>query len=120
MSEWVRENPDRARAIHRTFRFRHADKIRESNKRDRIRRDYGLSLEAYDAILARGCAICGATDKPLGLDHDHATGKNRDALCHPCNQALGLFYDDPERLRRAASYLEHHRSEQPAWTREAA
>jgi hypothetical protein len=50
------------------------------------------------------CAICyeePATD----LDHDHATGELRGMLCKRCNLALGLFDDDPERLRFAAEYV---------------
>lgn len=42
-------------------------------------------------------------------DHDHTTGQFRGWLCHRCNVSLGLMADDPERLRAAADYLEHHR-----------
>jgi hypothetical protein len=43
----------------------------------------------------------------LCLDHDHTTGKVRDALCHGCNVGLGAFADDPKRLRDPAvrSYI---------------
>jgi hypothetical protein len=84
---------------------------------------YGLTPEAYDALLkSQGgcCAICGSPDPRNGgqlrwaVDHDHAccAGKKtcgrcvRALLCHPCNQGLGLFGDDPVRLRAAAAYLE--------------
>jgi hypothetical protein len=73
---------------------------------------YGLTPEAYAALLetqdAR-CAIC-RTDTPGGkggwhVDHNHATGLVRGLLCTNCNQGLGQFADDPDRLRAAADYL---------------
>lgn len=51
------------------------------------------------------CAICGESGK-LVLDHCHSTGRFRAALCHACNSALGLFREDPARMRKAAEYVE--------------
>ena len=59
------------------------------------------ALEKQNGI----CAIClnrAATHR----DHCHATDKFRGMLCHQCNVVLGLVYDDPDVLRRAATYLE--------------
>jgi hypothetical protein len=53
------------------------------------------------------CAICGRErNRPLDLDHNHKTGEPRGLLCRSCNNGLGLFEDDPKRLRAAADYLE--------------
>ena len=56
------------------------------------------------------CAICGielgSTTRGANADHDHATGQPRALLCGSCNTGLGAFSDDPERLRRAAGYIE--------------
>lgn len=49
------------------------------------------------------CMVCGASD--TCVDHDHATGKVRGALCRDCNLALGCFTDSVERMRRAVMYL---------------
>lgn len=74
---------------------------------------YGLTREEFDLLHAQhnACAICGKYDwggkhaKPH-VDHDHITGKVRGLLCSPCNQGLGMFFDSPGVLRRAAAYLE--------------
>jgi hypothetical protein len=34
-------------------------------------------------------------------------------LCDPCNRALGMFGDDPERLITAARYLQAHKGATP-------
>ncbi len=81
--------------------------------------NYGIGHDEYDRMLASqggGCAIChdppNGTDrrtKSLHVDHDHATGKVRQLLCHYCNLGLGAFKDSPERLAAALEYrLRHH------------
>lgn len=86
-------------------------------KRDAVvRRFYGISLAEYHAMVEKQggvCAICGRSDevhgRALAIDHCHDTGVVRGALCGPCNRAIGLFKDDPSRLRNAAAYLESAR-----------
>lgn len=87
----------------------------------RMRHQYGLTREAFEAMLdrqQRRCAIC-RTDQPGGryrqwaVDHDHlccAEARScgscvRGLLCNGCNHGLGNFRDNPEALRRAADYL---------------
>ena len=89
-------------------------------KRAPRRAQLGLSLDEYEALLARqggGCAICGATPKRvkkdgtpyrLQVDHDHKTGKVRGLLCFQCNRLTLGKHADAERLRRAADYLDAH------------
>src|SRR5688572_8820217 len=44
------------------------------------------------------CAICQqASTRSLHLDHNHITGQIRELLCGPCNQAIGLLGEDPDR-----------------------
>jgi hypothetical protein len=63
------------------------------------------------------CPICERTEeqvknrggKKLGpwcCDHDHETGDYRGYLCHDCNRGIGILNDDPNRLRKAAKYIE--------------
>lgn len=84
----------------------------------RVRSIYGLTIEEYEELQAAGCGVCGAAEssgksKALHVDHDHSCcpgrrscGKCvRGALCTSCNQGLGRFKDDPDRLVAAAVYL---------------
>jgi Recombination endonuclease VII len=72
------------------------------------KRNYGLSLEDYNAMLAHQddkCACCHGiktevvTNKNghLFVDHCHQTGQVRGLVCGPCNTMLGLMKDSPER-----------------------
>lgn len=72
-----------------------------------IRRKFGLSKEAYAELLQNHnhrCAICSSSER-LHIDHHHATGKIRGALCGPCNRMIGLAKDNPETLYKAIEYL---------------
>lgn len=85
----------------------HPERTAEYDRRKRIK-SYGLTVEEYETILARGCAICG-THEGVVLDHNHGTGRARAGLCRLHNMGIGFFSDDPEALRRAADYLELHK-----------
>ncbi|WMX49060.1 endonuclease VII domain-containing protein [Streptomyces roseicoloratus] len=51
------------------------------------------------------CAICMAAPA-IHVDHCHETGRVRGVLCFNCHSAIGTLGDDPDRIRRAISYLE--------------
>lgn len=73
---------------------------------------YGLTLEQYAEMEKSQdgkCWICHLPEKlgqRLSVDHDAETGAVRGLLCRDCNRGIGLLRHDPERLRRAALYLE--------------
>lgn len=78
-------------------------------------RKRGLTIEQYRELIGRPCAICGRTAEQEGqerrimvIDHDHATGDNREPLCTRCNTALGKFGDNIDTVRSALAYLERH------------
>lgn len=104
--EWQAKNPEKARAAWRT-----AEKKSRNLHRDRARR-YGLTQEELTKLIddANGvCTLCGRLpNKYLVVDHCHASGEVRNILCEPCNQALGLFQDNVEFLKKAIKYLEKH------------
>lgn len=86
-----------------------------------LRSRYGLEVIAYVLMLEDQnyrCAICSRVltsetrRGELGracIDHCHTTGAIRKVLCQNCNWVLGLVYDNPETLRKAASYLEEYK-----------
>lgn len=87
-------------------------RAREEHRK--LARTYGVLGSELQAMLDGQdgrCAICGDPPKRkrLALDHDHATGRPRAFLCHPCNGALGLMRDDVDRLKKAIAYLKAHR-----------
>lgn len=93
---------------HRAQQFKYRASHKKALLAWRVKKQYGLTLDAYLAILARPCEVCGG--KAKHLDHCHATRLVRGGLCNNCNLGLGLFKDDPVRLRKAARYLAKKRS----------
>lgn len=85
------------------------------------KRNYGIddaTLEQMKKDQNYKCYLCHSEgfligknnhNEKLAVDHDHDTGKVRKLLCHNCNRALGLFKDNPELMRKAASYVEEHK-----------
>ena len=77
-------------------------------------RKYGLSVIAYNQLLAQQngvCAICREPEtagnaRELSVDHDHKTGRVRALLCGHCNSAIGFLRESPLLARAAATYLE--------------
>jgi hypothetical protein len=141
--KWRSKNPEKAKAIYAEFMRRNGDRVRAERKaryaadpkhhrrwalanperyamhlrKSALKKNFGLSLEDYDAMLeSQGgcCAICdatkpGANRKHFAVDHDHATGAVRGLLCNNCNYALGLLRDDPALFLSAERYLQKHR-----------
>lgn len=107
------------------------EKWREQNseemsafKRRWLLRRYGLTEADYTA-MGDACWICGTTDpgpgrKNFDIDHDHACCPGREScgkcirgkLCSRCNKFIGTVQDNPELLRKAATYLEKWQAEQ--------
>lgn len=88
-----------------------ASKIGQGGSRKyHLKRRYGITLDEFDALLAKQGSLCPiCLKRPAAhVDHDHRTGKVRGILCEMCNGGLGQFRDDPETIERAIEYLERH------------
>lgn len=118
-NEYRKRNPRKSQAAYRKEYYARKALHPEFNRQIGLRRNYGLTIADYDAMLAAQggvCAICG-TDDPHGkharfhVDHCHISGVVRGLLCNSCNTAVGLMADEPARLRKAAQYLETSRGE---------
>lgn len=107
--ECERERITRDRSEHPDL-HRYADWIAGIHK-------HGLTLNQYlDKVEEQGdgCAICDEPCERYHIDHDHRCCDKlrgcancfRGLLCRNCNSGLGMLGDDPQRLRRAAQYLE--------------
>ncbi len=112
---------------HRVARMKRDPEFRRKQHRRvsgyRRRNAIGVSHEEYRLMFESQnglCAICGRPEKKLCrpghaevkdlcADHDHATGRLRQLLCHGCNVMLGHAHDDPAILRAAADYIERHK-----------
>lgn len=106
-------DPEAAARKIREYNKTHPEMIKKVNRKSKLKREYGLTLEEYDhMLLSQGgvCKVCKgpplAKDNTYHVDHDHVSGKVRGILCHPCNVAIGNALESPERLRKLADYLE--------------
>ena len=79
------------------------------------RRKYGLSEDAYQAMIASQDDLCAICENPMRkktnrhVDHCHTSGRVRALLCNRCNTILGRMEESPELLRAMASYIERYR-----------
>lgn len=103
VKKWQKENPEK---------YEEGWK-RSTSQRDRLRKKatlYNISVEDLQKLYddANGkCEICGnEPNRWLVVDHCHNSTKVRGIICEQCNQALGLFKDNPEVMRAAALYIE--------------
>jgi hypothetical protein len=89
---------------------------------ERRMKKYGLTAVRFAEIFeAQGgcCYLCGEpldleTKRGMHVDHDHSCCRGaascgdcvRGFACMLCNNGIGAFGDDPERMRRVADQLE--------------
>jgi hypothetical protein len=116
MCAWRRANRDRINTKQRTryatdaeFRASERERARK-RKRERVCRVYGITVQEFDALLARqegACWICRRRFRSTPfIDHCHLTGWVRALLCTGCNSGLGSFCDYPAFLVRAGFFMQ--------------
>lgn len=98
----------------RTKAWRKANpaKHKEHQRKELLKRKFGITPEDYNKMFLDQegkCLICLRHQRDLKLtlavDHSHITGEIRGLLCHQCNHAIGLFYENKESIKRALEYL---------------
>lgn len=87
-----------------------------------LKREYGITLADYNALLRRQahrCAICRRPEqvkyrngevRRLSVDHDHVTKTVRGLLCHRCNILVWAFEDNHTTLDAIKGYLDDFRA----------
>ena len=98
----------------RTWQKEHPERVSRGNT-DKVWYRHGISEEGLSELFAKydgKCWVCLEADAEV-VDHDHSccTGNRtcgkciRGVLCRSCNAGIGMFYDSPDKLMMAASYL---------------
>lgn len=99
---------DRKHPLQELKERRAKEKSIRAKRNQRFVRNYGVSLDDYEAQYAAQagmCSICGQLNETLHIDHNHQSGDVRGLLCHNCNTAIGQLNDDEDRLLAAIMYL---------------
>ena len=78
----------------------------ERSKKYAVNKLYNLTVEEYDLILSKPCAICHK--KSEVLDHDHVSGKILEGLCSACNTGIGNLKEDVHLMHSAIEYILKH------------
>ena len=107
VKEWRKNNPEKCKQREKV-RWADKDYVKQQSqyKWSKLLNSYGLTQESYDALVLKGCQLCGNTAaKVYHLDHCHESGKFRGLLCSTCNNGLGMLGDTIESLEKAIEYL---------------
>lgn len=110
--QWRIVNRERYNERVRNYRAKNPGPHRDQTKKSHLKREYGISIEQKQQMISAQnncCAIClGPLIPHPYVDHIHGTNPVivRGVLCGGCNLGLGHFKDSPERLIKAASYLQ--------------
>lgn len=110
---------DSQKAYHKAWRTSNRDKLKKYRKNADLKKDYGISLDTYNAMLLEQAGLCAICNEPetqecyrtgvtynLAVDHCHASGNVRQLLCSRCNRTLGMVNDDTKLLKNMIAYLE--------------
>ena len=93
----------------RQYSLKYARANPEKKRQYNLKRRYKVTPEFVD-----GYQFCELSGEPFGetrsespaVDHCHKTNEFRGVIKHKYNWAIGVFGDDPAKLRLAVDYLE--------------
>lgn len=110
MGRLIGDKPLSAVERSRRWQRKYPDKVYTVNRRHRLKKQFGITLDVYNALLQSQngkCKLCGQPqpNRDLAVDHDHVTGRIRGLLCTTCNVGLGALGDNEEGLLKALAYI---------------
>jgi len=97
-----------------SFDFTSALGRKAYQRKYRLQRTYGLTIEQFDWVVMQQHSKCAVCKTALGsgrschVDHDHVTGKVRGVLCINCNVGIATARDKVEVLASAMTYLHNN------------
>lgn len=93
--EYYATHLEQCKASRKAWRLAHrGPKMALQKRTSRLKRRYGLTLEAYHALWEDQKGNCKLCKKPMhkaDVDHNHKTNKVRGLVHHKCNLFLGMF-----------------------------
>lgn len=113
--KWAKAHPEVARKNSKAWRENNPERFKKIHRNSVLKHRYGITLEAYEHMLAEQNGVCAICKRPnhagfrLAVDHCHETGDVRGLLCGDCNRGIGSLGDSSDRLRAAAMYLEKYK-----------
>ena len=121
LKKYKEENKEKLEVASLLWKKNNPDKVKQYQRTSNLRKNFGLSMDEYEEMLANQNNLCAICEKPetfihhqtketarLAVDHCHKTNKVRKLLCKSCNTALGLFKDDIGVMENAVQYLKDH------------
>ena len=121
LKKYKEENKEKLEVASLLWKKNNPDKVKQYQRTSNLRKNFGLSMDEYEQMIAKQNNLCGICEKPetfihhqtketarLAVDHCHKTNKVRKLLCKSCNTALGLFKDDIGVMENAVQYLKDH------------
>ena len=113
--KWLKENnpgyKQRQTSNSKKWHDKNPERLKEHAKRHRAQvgvslsktaKKYGLNVEEYVEVVSQPCGLCGTTERPRYMDHNHETGSRRGPLCHGCNLGVGFLENRGEDWAKSA------------------
>lgn len=105
VTKYRRKHKKKIKAYQKEWSYKNKDRLLKEHFKNRLKREYNLTVEAFNQLLKQQkgrCAICFKKVR-LCIDHDHKTGKVRGLVCFYCNTLLAVF-DNKQLFKRMLKY----------------
>lgn len=111
--EYYEKYKAKRKLSHKRWYEENKEKHNLRSRRNRIKTNFGITMEEYDTLLLSQnykCMICSKdiSNGKQHLDHCHKTGRLRAFLCGTCNTGIGMLQDSANLCKKASEYLERY------------